>query len=450
MPTGLGGCYLQLACILSYADDAPGALEILERAELLLAETGDEDGMARVANERGNAYATLSRCDEADRCYEEASRRFEALGARGRRGYLANNRAWSALQRGADDRAALEDALALIEEAREVALPVSVRGILFQTESEVRYACGDHLGALEAARNGIALATEAGNVRIAGGAYLTAGQALLALGRSGEAVLALHEAAGALSRVSSRGHGAAVGLLVDALVAAGDLEAAIAAYRDYHHRDAAALRDVARLRAEIVDVRLALERTRHAVEAERLRLAALVDENALLREQRDAAGRAAALDALTGLPNRRALDDELRRLLERGDQVVLALADVDHFKGVNDAHSHLVGDEVLRVLARVLVEHCREEDVVARFGGEEFALVLPGISLAAGARICERVRVAVRDHPWAIVAPGVSVTISIGCADAHGGAPAELLRAADSRLYLAKRGGRDRVVPATP
>lgn len=156
-------------------------------------------------------------------------------------------------------------------------------------------------------------------------------------------------------------------------------------------------------------------------------------------------------DALTGLYNRRFLEAQLTALESRArtEGLVLSLAviDVDHFKAVNDSTSHLVGDQVLRQLARRLEATVSAAATVARLGGEEFVVVLPECDEAQAFKACERVRLGVRDHDWSELIDR-RITVSIGVAtardvhvDAH-----ELLRRADESLYRAKRSGRDRTV----
>ena len=135
--------------------------------------------------------------------------------------------------------------------------------------------------------------------------------------------------------------------------------------------------------------------------------------------------------------------DCLDRLRRNADQ--LEVADLDNFKIVNDRMGHRVGDEVLRRSATIMLRHCRPVDLVARIGGEEFALILPGLDLASATVRCEALRSAVELHPWTAVHPGLRVTLSIGIAQWDGSGGDELLHAADTRLYSAKHAGRNRV-----
>lgn len=152
-------------------------------------------------------------------------------------------------------------------------------------------------------------------------------------------------------------------------------------------------------------------------------------------------------DGLTGIGNRRAFDRSLRELWRRhaADQAPLALlmADLDHFKRINDEFGHPAGDAVLVQTARLLRESVRHSDVVARFGGEEFAMLLPGADLQAAMQVAEKVRRAFQEASW----PHRGVTASIGVAASAPLAeddPATLLARADRALYDAKQAGRNR------
>jgi diguanylate cyclase (GGDEF)-like protein len=154
--------------------------------------------------------------------------------------------------------------------------------------------------------------------------------------------------------------------------------------------------------------------------------------------------RQALEDPLTGLPNRRRLDQLLASDLR---SCSLILIDVDHFKRVNDAHSHLMGDAVLRELGAVLSGACRDGDTALRFGGEEFALVMPGTSPDGVLASAERLRARVQNHNWAALSPKLAVTASFGVAlGTEVDSSIELLALADRRLLKAKELGRNRVV----
>jgi diguanylate cyclase (GGDEF)-like protein len=164
--------------------------------------------------------------------------------------------------------------------------------------------------------------------------------------------------------------------------------------------------------------------------------------------------RMALHDALTGLANRRKFqlryDIELARQQRSRDDLVLLVLDIDHFKAVNDAHGHVVGDVCLRAVAQALARHARASDTVARFGGEEFLVLLAGTSLAEGARVAEKLRRAVESThiPVEGLAQPLRVSVSIGVAARTGTSDLSLeglIERADAGVYRAKQRGRNQV-----
>ena len=148
--------------------------------------------------------------------------------------------------------------------------------------------------------------------------------------------------------------------------------------------------------------------------------------------------------------NRRYLDSRLGLEVSRAERykrdLALVMADIDHFKVVNDRFSHMVGDDVLRVMANILRAQCRSIDIIARYGGEEFLLCFPETSRQNAAAVCEKIRLAVESYEWDRLEPGLKVTISFGVAAAPPGYAVDvLIAAADEKLYEAKHSGRNRV-----
>ena len=186
----------------------------------------------------------------------------------------------------------------------------------------------------------------------------------------------------------------------------------------------------------------------------RARLEKLVDERTEdLRVQAEEFERQATHDKLTKLPNRRHADNFLQQqhdLVQSTDHIgVIAIADVDHFKRINDSHSHAVGDLVLERVAHILREGCRKTDFVARYGGEEFLLYLPCTEIEQASDVCGQLRLAVQNAEWSDLADGLAVTISFGLAEIAGASLYKsVLNEADTRLYRAKNEGRNRVIAA--
>jgi two-component system cell cycle response regulator len=156
-------------------------------------------------------------------------------------------------------------------------------------------------------------------------------------------------------------------------------------------------------------------------------------------------------DALTGLPNRREMQERIiatASAARRHHQPsALLMVDVDHFKSVNDTRGHDAGDAVLRAVATGLSDECRAEDSAGRWGGEEFLVVAPMTDIDGGMRLGERIRSRIGDATVPVDdGPDIDVTVSVGVAS--GSAVDALLAAADAALYAAKRAGRNRVVSA--
>ena len=183
-------------------------------------------------------------------------------------------------------------------------------------------------------------------------------------------------------------------------------------------------------------------------------LAAVADAfNSMTRtiiEQREQLSDHARRDGLTALLNRRefdaALGARLGALTAGGQGFALLMGDVDHFKRINDTHGHVEGDRVLRRVAQVLAAEARSDDLVFRYGGEEFALILNDAGPDAAAALAERLRLAIA-AAFEGEGEGTAVTLSFGMAFcAAPAAPEALIRLADGALYEAKAGGRNRVV----
>ncbi|MEY9210762.1 GGDEF domain-containing protein [Thermobifida halotolerans] len=160
---------------------------------------------------------------------------------------------------------------------------------------------------------------------------------------------------------------------------------------------------------------------------------------------------AARTDPKTGLLNavawERVAKTELARALRTGCPLAVLIVDIDHFKKVNDTHGHLFGDQVLLGVATTLSHQLRQYDVIGRFGGEEFVVLLPGADMAEACRAAERLRTRVSRMALPVNDTTVTVTVSIGVAllRVHGRDLLELMAAADLALYRAKDSGRDRV-----
>lgn len=257
----------------------------------------------------------------------------------------------------------------------------------------------------------------------------TLGVVLTQAGRLDEAEAACRFALGLAETSSQADHQINVlSCLGAVLEAKGDIAGALELHKRFHALYVRQSGESTQRRARVTELRLENERLRR--------------DTALLAQQ-------ALTDPLTAIANRRGFERKLAALADT--PFAVALLDLDHFKWVNDQHSHLVGDEVLRRVAALLSEHTGPIGNAARLGGEEFGLLFPTLDLARAAQRCEDIRLAIRDADWESLSPGLRVSASFGLAAGGRNAIAtELMTVADNRLYAAKSQGRDRVVVADP
>lgn len=180
-------------------------------------------------------------------------------------------------------------------------------------------------------------------------------------------------------------------------------------------------------------------------------------EIASLRQNLEDVQKEAMTDALTGIANRKMFDAALRRAameaMEDGEPLCLALTDIDYFKQFNDTYGHQTGDQVLKLVARILRENVKGRDVAARYGGEEFGVILPQTQLDDARTLCEQIRNAVASKRIRNRQTGEemgNITLSLGIAlFAPGESLSELIHRADEGLYFAKRNGRNQTVIET-
>lgn len=182
------------------------------------------------------------------------------------------------------------------------------------------------------------------------------------------------------------------------------------------------------------------------------RVASMEHEAQGYREHLEEQRQKALVDPLTGLPNRAAwserLQHEIGQWQQHGNTLLLAMLDLDHFKRINDNYGHLAGDKVLKIIATVLRKRLRAADFIARFGGEEFVLLLPNTPQAAGVKLLQSLRAAIEACPFHFKGEPVTITASIGVSAFRVGEHSDVvLKRADQALYRAKDAGRNRVEP---
>lgn len=212
-------------------------------------------------------------------------------------------------------------------------------------------------------------------------------------------------------------------------------------YKRYHALQQEIQRKLSPHKLQAMEMQLEVEKAR--MENARLRR-----KHASERQERYKVERMAGEDALTGLLNRRGLEQSAEGLLVPDREAVTALMiDIDHFKAINDTWGHEAGDKVLRQVAALLKSGCRQGDLVSRWGGEEFAILLQNRTGPQGAEVAERLRRLVASWTWDRITTDSTITISVGVAEYLADDDlASVIQRADDKLYQAKRGGRDQVV----
>ncbi|HJW10239.1 MAG TPA: tetratricopeptide repeat-containing diguanylate cyclase [Albitalea sp.] len=419
-------------------------------------------------------YNRMGDHEQARQTYEAALKAQQAAGMRREQAVTLHNlgRAlenlgqWDAAQR------AFESTLAL---SRELAYPrgeaYALRGL-----ASVRNARGAPVEALALLDQSNALQQRSADERLRAQVLLQRGMALRALHRPAEALRALNEALEVFRKADSPAELASThGELAATLADTGDWRAAFeqqarfkAVSDELLHRQldqrfatlkvefdsAAKDKENQLLQREKAATELALEQARKAgrLRAVVIALAALLMAGLALqlwRHRRTSLRMQdlAMTDELTGLPNRRHVLGRLNHLLADGTACALLIVDLDHFKAVNDECGHLVGDEILRVVAGVLRDSGREPVELGRLGGEEFVVVLPTAGLDMAMTVAERLRAQVAALDVSRWLSDRRITISLGVTvSVAGEAMSALLRRADEALFEAKRNGRNRAV----
>lgn len=307
-----------------------------------------------------------------------------------------------------------------------------------------------HEQALQKFREVLKLAQKHDFLEETGLAFLGIGQSYLALQEFGQAKQALLQAKAGLMVSSVENQLEMLKALVTAFEYLGDYKSALRSQQEHsqleqQYRETNSQRHVQSLMLHF-EMAQQIRQTEAALGRNRDLELAIQEKERLAAELE----RLSLQDPLTGLYNRRYLDQHFAQLLEvsatQGRTVGVALLDIDHFKNVNDQFSHLLGDQVLRQTALLLLEHLRQTDISARFGGEEFLIIFPDTTTEHAALLCERLRSKIEAFAWQRLHQHLSVTVSLGLAFAQAHEPCEaLLARADQMLYLAKQNGRNQV-----
>ncbi len=329
--------------------------------------------------------------------------------------------------------------------------------VIHSTRADIELASGNPAAALKDAEASLALLAESNppNPYVLGASVRAQVAARMALGEYDDAQQAGESALNWLGERMPHTRGMILAAVAEALREAGRLAEAYDALSRAAELERQAFTEISELQLSleraVLQARLARTETdalalknRELAEAHAQLESRTAELESLQEQLRDQAER----DWLTGLHNRRFLARELACPSPANSGVVsVAVVDLDHFKEINDRHGHSVGDQVLVRVADLLGQVLRASDIIVRSGGEEFLVLMPQTDASAAIAGCERIRLAIRQEPWAQITPGLSLTTSVGLATADNASDLEsLVTLADKRLYDAKRAGRNCVV----
>lgn len=211
------------------------------------------------------------------------------------------------------------------------------------------------------------------------------------------------------------------------------------------------------IRAAVQSLAMETQKMQQSNSALQEKLKESSQEIASLRQNLEDVQREAMTDALTGIANRKMFDATLRKrameAMEEGSMLCLALTDIDFFKKFNDTYGHQTGDQVLKLVARIMQGNVKGNDLAARYGGEEFALILPNTEMSDARKLCDKIRDAVSSKRIRNRQTGEemgNITLSIGVAQFRPGEPlSDLIHRSDEGLYFAKGNGRNQTVLET-
>jgi diguanylate cyclase (GGDEF)-like protein len=445
--TGLCRAIYTLCWAYWFGDDFVQSIETGRRGQKLAHEIGDRALEADLLNSLGLAYKRSGNYELAHKVYTESLALYRAIGDRSREGKVLANIALACVAQGEYDRA-----LICAHEYQQLGIDnPRINGYLCLALGQVYAGKKAFDQALQYLHQAVSYANEhAEQEQLSVVALQTIGQIYAEQRAPGAALTHLRQALAIAEGIQShlyafRCHE----ILSQVYESQGDLAPALMHYKEFHAVKERVFNEENARRRQVLEIQHRTEIARREAEIYQLRNVELEREMAERERLEKVLEQQATTDELTGIFNRRHFlrlaHLEIERALRFKHPISVALIDLDHFKRINDLHGHAVGDLALSTVARTVQDNIRSMDVFARFGGDEFALLLPETDSATARLVIERVRLILSRRPLNLRGLGVTITVSAGISRLGGATDTmdALLTRADQALYGAKALGRD-------
>lgn len=445
---GLMWLFNEFGRLYYFLSDYPNALSCYYRTLQLAQKISHTNRQAASLNNIGLVHSSTGNYDQALETLQQGLDIASRAGDRWVEGFLLGSLAEVHYHRKEYDRA-LDYGLRSVDLARLNGTPTLISGALLAV-SWTYFELGDYDRAQACLQEVRQTAQGSGDQRGLAEAQRAVGEQANRRGVPAEALPALEEA---LALAVSLGEKALQAnchrALADSYRQLGQYQKALEHYEAYHELDKAVFNEKSDLRLKTLDVVHRLQVARQDAEIYRLRNQMLQQEVEEQHRIQRALEELANRDALTGLLNRRAFFQQGESLFHtrRKSQRPLALLmlDIDHFKAINDRYGHMVGDEVLSAFAALLRQNLRPVDLLCRYGGEEFAILMPGMGAARAEKVARRLCHMLAGHSFQAGQAVIQITVSVGVAEAKPGTVSldGLILMADQALYAAKQAGRN-------
>lgn len=445
---GLMWLFNEFGRLYYFLSDYPNALSYYYRTLELAKKLGHPNRQAASFHNIGLIHSSLGNYAQALETLQQGLEIARQAGDRWVEGFLLGSLAEVHYHCKEYDRA-LMYGLRSLDLARSNGTPTLVNGVLLAI-SWTYFELGQYDRAQDCLREVMRTAEESGDRRGLGEAARALGEQANRRGLPDEALPFLEQALGVAVSLGEKAMQANChSALAESYRQLGLYQKAFEHYQTYHELDKVIFNEKSDLRLKTLDVVYRLKNARQEAEIYRLRNEILEKEIEDQHRIQHALKELADHDSLTGLLNRRVFIERGEELLHsrRESQFPLSLLmlDLDHFKTVNDCYGHRIGDELLRAIAIWLRGHLRREDLLCRYGGEEFAILMPGMELTEAEKVAGRICRALAAHSFQVGEAVIQITISIGVAGTEQPLTSmdELIHLADKALYRAKEAGRN-------